>query len=67
MLDTILEFIFYLFIEVISFNVGRFCLRVLTLGRFNSRIDDHRQGWVSLVGFLVILVLIIGFGVWMNN
>jgi hypothetical protein len=67
MLDTVLGFLFNLVFEVIGFHVGRFCLKILTLGRFNSKTDSHHQGWVSLVGLLVIFILVMSFGVWLNN
>ncbi len=55
--------IFYLLSEVIAFHLGRFCLGVLTLGRYKPKIGDTSQPLVSLFGGLVGFVLVIGLAI----
>jgi hypothetical protein len=58
-----LEAVFYLVSEVITFHFGRLCLGVLTLGRYKPKIGDTSQGMVSLFGALVAIALVLGVAV----
>ncbi|MCY1280566.1 hypothetical protein D9M68_389990 [compost metagenome] len=50
MLEAVFNFVF----EVILYVVGKWFLRVVTLGRFKG---DEGGFWVSLVGLLVLVLL----------
>jgi hypothetical protein len=53
--------------EVIAFQLGRFYLWALTLGRFKPGIGDRSQPLVSLFGGLATLVLIAGIASWWRH
>jgi hypothetical protein len=63
MIDAVFDFLF----EVIAFQLGRFYLWGLTLGRFKPSIGDRSQPLVSLFGGLTTLAFIVGIAILINQ
>ncbi|MDD5329255.1 MAG: hypothetical protein PHX38_04565 [Sulfuricella sp.] len=63
-MDAVIEFIFSFLGEVVFFQLGRFYLRLLTLGRYNSTLETCKNsGLVSLFGFAMTFTLVLSIAV----
>ena len=67
MLDELIQTTFCFLSEVIAFRLGRFYLRILTLGRFKPELNDTSQPLVSFFGALITLAIIIFIAIQINN
>lgn len=64
MIDLIVDFLG----NVLFFFLGRFYLRLLTFGRYNPSRDDCKNPLlVSLFGFLITFILVIGTVLWFKQ
>lgn len=63
MLENIADFV----LDVVAFQLGRFYLFVLSLGQVKVDAETRHQPFVSLVGAVLTLAMIVGLGIWLNN
>lgn len=63
MIDLVFSFI----AQVVFFRIGRFILRVVSLGRFKPAPEYRHQSLVSFFGAIVSIGSVVAIGFWMNS
>ncbi|MGH8433461.1 MAG: hypothetical protein ACRERX_03045 [Pseudomonas sp.] len=67
MLDGLLSFVGDVLVEVIFYQLGRWALRLLSLGRYDPKKSGGNDQLVALLGFLITLAWVGLLVIWANS